>query len=72
MVIEYTAREEGRTVYNVLKREFCVSTKLVRKLRQTEAIYVNGEPVYTVAQLHPGDRLRVEIEKVEPDCEIKL
>ena len=72
MILSYTVPDsgEGRKVYSVLRREFDASAALVRRLKQCDAVCVDGVPVYTVRRLSPGETVTADISAAEPPCDI--
>ena len=55
--------DAGKTVLSVLKNNFCLSTKLLRRLKVKNLIAVNGRSVYTNYILSENDVLTVTIEQ---------
>ena len=71
MILRYTVPEgETRKVYNVLRKELAVSSTLVRRLKNFDAIKVDGETAFTDRILLAGQTLTVEIDKAEPEGDI--
>ena len=71
MILRYTVPEgETRKVYNVLRKELAVSSTLVRRLKNFDAIKVDGETAFTDRILLAGQTLTVEIDKAEPESDI--
>ncbi|MBQ3404682.1 MAG: RluA family pseudouridine synthase [Oscillospiraceae bacterium] len=72
MILTYTASEndEGRKVYGVLRRELTISSTLVRRLKNSDGIKVNGLSAFTTRLLRPGDMLTVDIDSAEPPGDI--
>ena len=71
MVLTYTAseNEDGRTVYSIVRREFKVSSALLRRLKAALAISVSGAPVFTDYRLSPGETVTVDIAAAEQPCD---
>lgn len=71
MKLSYTVPNgETRKVYNILRRELKASAAFVRRLKQCNAIYANGESVFTDKMLTGGDLLTADISACEPKCDI--
>jgi len=47
-----------------LRREFNISSRLLRKLKANDLIALNGETVHTDARLIAGDLLTVDVESL--------
>ena len=60
MVLECTVKRSARLL-SVLRAELGLSSSLVKRLKWQNALFVNGSPAHTDAQLVPGDRVRVEL-----------
>lgn len=73
MMLSYTAEEkdEGRKVYHILRNELSISAALVRRLKNSKGIYLNGEPAYTTVRVAPGDVISADVigAEKEPDIE---
>jgi len=71
MILSYTATEKdnGRTVYSIMRKELEISATLLRRIKKAGAIYVSGEPVFTNYKLTPGQRLTVDIGLAEQECD---
>ncbi len=71
MILSYTVPDgENRKVHTILRRELRASAALVRKLKLADAIYANGESVFTDKMLKPGDVLTADITAAEESCDI--
>jgi 23S rRNA pseudouridine1911/1915/1917 synthase len=72
MILRYTASlsDNGRKVYTIMRRELQVSAALTRRLKQCDAIRVDGRPVYTDRLLAPGETLELDIAAAEPASDI--
>ncbi|HOJ09090.1 MAG TPA: RluA family pseudouridine synthase [Clostridiales bacterium] len=70
MELKYIAKEkdENRTVKSILKSELGLSERLIKKLKNTNGIFLNSLPVYVVSRVQPGDLVHVSIE-LEEKCE---
>ena len=66
MRLEVIARQENR-LSQVLKDQLCVSVGLINRLKWEEKLLVNGVPVHTNFQVHPGDRVALLLEEPAPD-----
>ena len=66
MRLEVIARQENR-LSQVLKDQLCVSAGLINRLKWEEKLLVNGVPVHTNFQVHPGDRVALLLEEPAPD-----
>ncbi|MGM9521244.1 MAG: RluA family pseudouridine synthase [Oscillospiraceae bacterium] len=71
MKITYTAAEadDGRKVYSVLKKELALSATLIKRLKSTGGITVDGEAAFTDYRLKPGETVEAELSlsEREPD-----
>jgi len=71
MILSYTVPDgESRKVHTILRRELRASAALVRRLKLCNAIFANGEPVFTDKMLNPGDVLTADISAAEPPCDV--
>lgn len=70
MILKYTATASGLTVYTVMRRELKVSAALVRRLKNSGGIFVDGVPVFTTHVLVPGQTLTLDISGAEPECDV--
>lgn len=72
---KYTA-EKPESVYNFLKYEKNYSVKLIRKLKRTGGILVNGTAAKTIDMLSPGDEIRILLEdtdsRAQPNFSLKV
>ena len=70
MIISYTTTEkdEGRTAYSIMRNELLISSTLLRRLKQADAISVSGQSVFTNYKLLQGQTLAVNVGRAEPDC----
>ncbi len=64
-MITYTEKIGGRKLYNVLRRDMGVSLTMVRRLKWSGALFVNGESAHTDYILAPGDVVTADVEGVE-------
>lgn len=71
MVLRYDVKESdsGKKIYTIMRRELLVSAALTRRLKQVDAIYLNGQPAYTDRVVLPGDTLTIDITAAEPPCD---
>ncbi len=69
MILTYTEKNAPRVVANILRGEFGVSATLLRKLKHSGGIQVNGRVVYSTYSLLPGETLQVDLATAEPPCE---
>ncbi len=70
MILHYAEKTGNRTIYHVLRNTFSASDTFIRRLRRTDAVRLNGEPVFTTACLAPGDLLTVDVLAAEPSCTV--
>ena len=71
MILSYTVPDgEKRKVHTILRRELRASAALVRKLKLADAIFANGESVFTDKMLSPGDVLTADITAAEEPCDV--
>lgn len=72
MVLRYSAseRDNGRKVYSIMRRELRISAALTRRLKQADAIFVDGQTVYTDRLLSPGETVEIDITAAEPLCDV--
>ncbi|WP_031515037.1 RluA family pseudouridine synthase [Desulfofalx alkaliphila] len=70
MEVKYiiTGREAGRTVENFLYKDMGFSRTMIRKLKRTAGVRVNGKPVFFSDRLKAGDILYVPLD-LDDDCE---
>jgi 23S rRNA pseudouridine1911/1915/1917 synthase len=50
-----TPEDSQKTVYSILKNRLKISSKLLKKLRDNNLIFVNGAPAYTKYRVSEGD-----------------
>ncbi len=67
MRLEYASveRDDGRKVYHVLKNELHLSAEQIKRLKRTDAVAVDGEPVRMDRRLNPGETVTVELDGIE-------
>lgn len=67
MRIDYTVADEcdGKTVLWVLKSRMKISSRLIKRLKTSNGILLNNEPIRTIDHIHSGDRVSVIIDFVE-------
>ncbi|MBQ8830442.1 MAG: RluA family pseudouridine synthase [Oscillospiraceae bacterium] len=71
MILSYTVPDgPDRKVHTILRRELKASAALVRRLKLCNAIFANGEPVFTDRMLKPGDVLTADISAAEEPCDV--
>ena len=71
MILSYTVPEgPDRKVHTILRRELRASAALVRRLKLANAIFANGECVFTDKMLKAGDVLTADISVCELPCDI--
>ena len=70
MILTFTAEIPGKTVYTYARRELSVSASLLRRLKNADAIRVNGERAFTDRVLDAGDTLTLDLLAAEPPCGI--
>ncbi|MCL2163497.1 MAG: RluA family pseudouridine synthase [Oscillospiraceae bacterium] len=54
--------DSQKTVYQVLKNRLMISTKLLKKLRDNNLIFLNGQSVFTIHRVREGDILTVDLD----------
>ena len=59
-----------RKAYNILRRELKASAALVRRLKQANAIFVDGQPAFTDRMLQPGQTLTADLDACEPPSDL--
>jgi len=66
MVLERTvaAGDAGMVLRDFIRREFDISSRLLKRLKGNYLITVNGEITYTNAVLSDGDVLRIDLDKL--------
>jgi 23S rRNA pseudouridine1911/1915/1917 synthase len=66
VLLEYivTAEDEGKTVKQIISREFALSSRLLSKLKNESGIKVNGVSVTVRRNLCYGDKLTLEMTDV--------
>ncbi|NLA86991.1 MAG: RluA family pseudouridine synthase [Clostridiales bacterium] len=71
MILRYDVKESdsGRKVYSIMRRDLVISAALTRRLKQVDAISLNGQPVFTDRLVSPGDTVTVDIAAAEPACD---
>jgi 23S rRNA pseudouridine1911/1915/1917 synthase len=72
MILTYTAGQgdAGRKVYHILRKDLDLSAAMVRRLKQTDAICLDGQSVFTDRTVQPGQRLTVAVTLAEPPCDV--
>ncbi len=57
MELQYivTASDEGRKVYSILRNKLNISAALVKRLKNSDGIFLNGEKAYTTVRVRAGD-----------------
>jgi len=67
MTLELTVTEAmaGRRLYTVLRREMMLSASLLKRIKWTGGLYVNGTPVHTRYTLACGDVVAVDLDAGE-------
>ena len=71
MILSYTVPDgDSRKVHTILRRELRASAALVRRLKLCNAIFANGEPVFTDRMLKPGDVLTADVSAAEEPCDV--
>lgn len=72
MIARFTVTDDyiGKTVYTVLRHKFKFSASLIRRLKRSNGIFLNGEPVFTTRLLSSGDTVSADIISAEPPCDI--
>lgn len=71
MILTFTVPQgQDRKVYTVLRRELRASAALVRRLKNSGGIKVNGESAFTDRMMRPGDVLTADISGCEPVSDV--
>ena len=72
MVIRHTVSDEesGRKVLSLLRRTLSLSATMVRRLKQADAIALNGVSVYTDRTVSAGDVLSADLSVAESECDL--
>lgn len=72
MTLKYTIKEsdEFNTVRNVLKSHFCVSTRLLLKLKKQKMIFLNNENCYLESKVSPNDTISFSLDYDEDNSNI--
>lgn len=72
MILSYTAVQEdaGRKVYSVLRRELALSSSMVRSLKHTGGLCVDGQEAFTDHLLRPGETVTADVSRAEPPCDV--
>jgi 23S rRNA pseudouridine1911/1915/1917 synthase len=71
MILTYTVPEGAPVkVYTALRRELGLSSSLVRRMKVTGGILLDGAPVHTTAEALPGSVVSADVTAAEPDCGI--
>lgn len=66
MILRHTADRSGKLL-SFLRRELALSSTLVNRLKQQEAMFVNGRFVHTDFPVAPGDEIAVLLEEPTPE-----
>lgn len=71
MVLKYDVQEtdSGRKIYSIMRRELYISAALTRRLKQVNAIFLNGQPVFTNRVVSAGETVSIDITAAEPPCD---
>ena len=72
MILTYRALDSdaGRSTLSILRRELQLSAAAVRRLRQSDAICVNGRSAFTTERLDPGEVVTADLLKAEPKSDL--
>lgn len=72
MILHYSVgvADEGRRFYSVLRRELGLSSSMVRTLKVTGGICVDGQSAFTDYRLMQGQTVSVDVSLAEPACEL--
>lgn len=70
LTFKVTESYAGKTAYTVLRREFGCSASLVRRLKHSDGIAVNGISVFSNHVLALGDIVSADVTAAEPPCDI--
>lgn len=72
MVIRHTVsqREENAQLRSILRRTLCLSNALLKRMKQTENVLVNGKQLRFIDRVHQGDIVSVRLEFGEEDSTI--
>jgi len=71
MLLSYTVveKDQGRTVYSIVRGEMRVSQTLARRMKREGAISVSGTPVYANFTVVPGQTVVADVGAAEPPCD---
>ena len=62
MVLEHTAARSA-ALLSILRREMGLSSGLVKRLKWQNALFLDGRPAHTDAQVQPGQRILVVLDE---------
>ncbi len=68
LTISITEQEAGRAVLSLLRYQMGLSAALIRRLKQAQAIFVNGVCQYTNYKVSAGDTLTVDLSLCPEPC----
>jgi len=69
MVLRYKEENSPRAVYSILRNDFSVSASLLRRLKHSGGLTVDGRPVYSTYMVLPGETLSADLLTAEPPCD---
>ncbi|MFA6309320.1 MAG: RluA family pseudouridine synthase [Clostridia bacterium] len=63
-ILKYTTTEDdsGRQVRDILKKKMSLSSRLIKRLKYSDRIFLNNTPVFVVAAVKPGDTISANID----------
>ena len=61
-------KDENRTVKSILKNEFGISERMIKKLKRDSKVYVNSNPVYIIYRIKAGDVVYASMD-FEEECD---
>lgn len=67
LVLQIGEADAGRMIKYVLRDRAAVSATVLRRAKAQGGIFLNGEPVYVIERVRPGDELVLECEEAETD-----
>lgn len=72
MILSYYVKDsdEGRTVHSILRFSLHASASLVRRLKRTDGIRVDSQPVFTDYKVTAGQTVTADVSLAEPECDI--
>lgn len=65
--IKVTEEMAGRRIYSLLRHDLMLSASLIKRIKWSDGIYVNGEPVHTRYELKTDDNVSVDLHAGETE-----